>query len=147
MAFYITGLANGRVFFQSARYRYLQRTIRILWAHIPINFNIFEFGDILKRGSGDTDPCHLKKNCQFKEPCWSKNILFSLDDTLLLDKTPWQIWLFSYHPFFRYWPGEKLSFLGIRMITHFESTTLSGLLNITTVIHFLYYDMDIVINI
>ena len=30
MAFYITGLANGRVFFQSARYRYLQRTIRIL---------------------------------------------------------------------------------------------------------------------
>ena len=129
MAFYITGLANGRVFFQSARYRYLQRTIRILWAHIPINFNIFEFGDILKRGSGDTDPCHLKKNCQFKEPCWSKNILFSFDDTLLLDKTPWQIWLFSYHPFFRYW----LENLDWSQISRLESNCIKLILHLNRV--------------
>ena len=129
MAFYITGLANERVFFQSARYRYLQRTIRILWAHIPINFNIFEFGDILKRGSGDTDPCHLTKNCQFKEPCWSKNILFSFDDTLLLDKTPWQIWLFSYHPFFRYW----LENLDWRQISRLEANCIKLILHLNRV--------------
>ena len=54
MAFSTTCLDTVQAIFGKARYRYLTTPMLMLYAHIPIYYNIFEFEDHLNRRSGNT---------------------------------------------------------------------------------------------
>ena len=60
-----TGQDNTHLIFGNQPGRYFTILILTKYAHILIHYNRFEFGDYMKRGSGDMDPVKCTKNGQF----------------------------------------------------------------------------------
>ena len=56
-----TGQDNTHLIFGNQPCRYFTIPILTMYAHIVIYYNRFEFGDDMKRGSGDMDPLKMYK--------------------------------------------------------------------------------------
>ena len=61
----ITGQDNTHLIFGNQPCRYFTILILTMYAPILIYYDRFEFGDDMKRGSGDMDPLKCTKNCLF----------------------------------------------------------------------------------